>query len=72
MATWQFDSQVNPNQTLPIPPEVANQLAPNSTVHVLLMCGELNEDAEWRRLAAQQFLNGYAPGDAIYDDLPTG
>ena len=30
------------------------------------------EDQDWTRLAAEQFLRGYAPSDAIYDELSTG
>jgi hypothetical protein len=72
MPTWQFDSHLNPNQTVSIPPEVASQLNPDSPVHVVLMTGATSEDADWQRLTAEQFLQGYAPGDAIYDDLPEG
>jgi hypothetical protein len=71
MTTWQFESLVSPDQTLRIPQEVAQQLPPEATVRVLLMIddSEENEDAEWQRFAAEQFLKGYAPGDAIYDEL---
>jgi hypothetical protein len=31
---------------------------------------ESTEDHEWARLTAEQFLQGYADGDAIYDELP--
>ncbi len=29
------------------------------------------EDQDWAHLTAKQFLKGYAPSDAIYDDLPS-
>lgn len=72
MATWQFETHINPDQTLPIPQEVANQLTPAATVHVVLMTGDPNEEADWQRLITDQFFKGYAPGDAIYDELPPG
>jgi hypothetical protein len=28
-------------------------------------------DQDWALLTAEQFLKGYAPSDAIYDDLPS-
>jgi hypothetical protein len=28
------------------------------------------EAADWERLAAQEFLQGYAESDAVYDQLP--
>jgi hypothetical protein len=71
MPTWQFQTHLNPNQTVTIPPEVAIQLPPESEVHVVLVTGE-NDDADWEHLAAEQFLEGYAPGDDIYDQLPEG
>jgi hypothetical protein len=72
MPTWQFDSHLNPNQTVSIPPEVASQLAPDSPIRIVLMTGAGDEEADWRRLAAQEFLQGYSEGDAIYDELPEG
>jgi hypothetical protein len=72
MPTWQFDSHLNPNRTLAIPPEVASQLSPESPVHIVLTTGIGNDSADWQRLAAEQFLQGYGPGDEIYDNLPEG
>jgi hypothetical protein len=70
--TWQFDTQLNPDRTLAVPPEVAAHLGPGATVHVVLFTGEAAEEWDWKRLAADQFLQGYAPGDDIYDQLPAG
>jgi hypothetical protein len=72
MPTWQFETHLNPNQTVTVPPEVASQLTPDATVHVMLMTADANEDADWRRLATEQFAQGYAPGDDIYDQLSAG
>lgn len=72
MPTWQFETHLNPNQTVTVPPDVAAQLGPEATLHVVLMSGDPNEDADWQRLAAEQFFQGYAPGDDIYDQLPAG
>jgi hypothetical protein len=72
MATWQFQSHLNPNQTLSVPPDVATQLHPDEAVQVVIVSSDSDEDADWRRLAAEEFLKGYAPGDDIYDQLPDG
>ncbi len=72
MPTWQFETHLNPNQTVTVPPDVVAQLGPDATVHVVLMAADPNEDADWQRLATEQFLQGYAPGDEIYDQLPEG
>ena len=71
MPTWQFQAHLNPNQTVTIPPHVASQLAPDVEVHVVLQAADNNE-AAWDRLTTDQFLEGYAPGDDIYDRLPEG
>ena len=34
---------------------------------ILLFPLDKAEDEAWSRLTTEQFLNGYAPGDAIYD-----
>jgi hypothetical protein len=43
MPTWQFQSHLNPNQTVTLPPDVAARLTPDSTVQVVLMTGDSNE-----------------------------
>jgi hypothetical protein len=72
MPTWQFNGHLNPDHTFTVPPEVAAQMPVDEIVHVVLATGELNGDAEWRRLAAEHFLQGYGPGDDIYDQIPVG
>jgi hypothetical protein len=72
MPTWQFQTHRNPDHTVPVPPDVAEQLSPDVTVHVVLMTGNSDDDANWQRLATEQFFQGYAPGDEIYDNLPPG
>ena len=72
MSTWQFDAQINPDDTLRVPPDVAAQLLKNMPVHVVLIAADSEDEADWRRLATEQFLEGYAPGDDIYDQLSGG
>ena len=45
-------------------------LRPDEPVQVVLRTTEDDEDADWQRFAAEQFLKGYAPGDEMYDHLP--
>ena len=74
MPAWQFQTHLNSNQTVTIPPEIVAQLRPDETVQVVVMLktNDGDEEAEWNRFAAEQFLKGYAPGDDIYDQLPAG
>ncbi len=71
MPSWQFQRHINPNLTVSIPPEVASHLPPDSEVQIVLTTRS-GDDAAWEHLTAEQFLEGYAPGDAIYDQLPEG
>jgi hypothetical protein len=72
MKAVEFHTQVNPDQTLAIPPEVAALLSGQQNVRVLLLIPEASEDQEWERLTAEEFLQGYSESDAIYDELPVG
>ena len=72
MPTWQFTGHLNPDHTVSVPPEVAAQMPVDEIVHVVLVTGAVNGDAEWRQLAADQFLQGYGPGDDVYDQIPIG
>lgn len=72
MPIWQFDSHLNPDGSVVIPPDVAAYLQPDDALHVVISTDQDKEVAEWRRVAAEQFLQGYGLGDDIYDQLPTG
>ena len=69
MKALEFETQVNPDQTLPIPSSVAAELPAGQSVRVLVLLLDSSEDADWERLATEQFLKGYADTDAIYDQL---
>ena len=42
------------------------------TVRVLILFLESDTDQEWEQLAAEEFGQGYADIDALYDPLSTG
>lgn len=64
----EFEAQVAPDRTLPLPRDVAEHLAPGQRVRVILLL-EAAEDDGWNRLTAEEFLKGYAESDAVYDRL---
>jgi hypothetical protein len=70
MPTWQFDSHLTPEGSVVIPPDVVAQMHPQDAVKVILTTDE--ESIDWQRMTAEQFLQGYDPGDEIYDKLPNG
>ena len=68
MKTLEFESHVTADKTLSVPPDVARELKPEESIHVVVIL-RTDEDRDWARLTAEQFLQGYAESDALYDDL---
>ena len=55
-----------------VPADIAAALPPERPLRVIVLVPDTSEDQAWDRLAAEQFLRGYAESDAIYDELPAG
>jgi hypothetical protein len=72
MKILEFQTQLNPDHTLTVPPGVAEQIHGEEAVRVVLFVPDAAEDQSWAGLTAEQFLSGYSDGDAIYDQLPAG
>jgi hypothetical protein len=72
MKAVEFQSRVNPDQTLTIPPSVMDAVPIGQTVRVLILFPESGNDQEWEQLTAEEFGRGYADSDALYDALSTG
>jgi len=73
MKVLQFQSQVTTDFTVVLPAEIASKLQPDERVRVVLISGDSDEDDDaWKQLGAEQFLNGYAESDGIYDSLSAG
>ena len=66
---FEFDTQLGADSTVKIPTNVVAQIDGTQTLRVVLLVpDEDDEDRDWRRLATEQFLKGYAESDAIYDN----
>lgn len=72
MKRFEFQTYVNADETLSIPTEVAAQIERSCPVRVVMLIPDSAEDKQWAELTAEQFLQGYADTDAIYDDVSTG
>jgi hypothetical protein len=73
MIALEFESRLNADKTLTVPQAVATQLAPGQAVRVILLVEDPEtEEREWKQMAAEAFLRGYADGDAVYDQLSAG
>lgn len=71
MKALEFETTLSTNNTLAVPPDLAAQIQGNKVLRVLLLVPENEEDQDWERLTAEEFGQGYAEGDAIYDQLST-
>lgn len=71
MRALEFSGSLNPDSTLTVPRQIANLVPRDQPIRVLLLISDDGESQDWERLTTEQFLQGYAPSDAIYDNLPT-
>ena len=69
MKAVEFQSQLSADQTLAVPPGVAESVPVGRPIRVLLLISEADEEVEWEQMAATDFGEGYAASDAIYDQL---
>ena len=69
MKAVEFQSELRPDHTLSVPPDVVERIPRGKPVRVLVLVPEAAEDEAWEQLAAAEFGLGYADGDAIYDRL---
>jgi hypothetical protein len=69
MRAIEFSTEIKSNHTIEVPEAYAALLSPQQKVRVLLLLEEAEEEAGWNQLATEQFLQGYAKEDAVYDKL---
>ena len=69
MKALEFKTQVNPDHTLSVPPDLAAQLPSGQDLRVLLLIADTEEEQAWEQTAALEFGQGYAESDAIYDQF---
>lgn len=72
MTALEFQATLGPEGTLTVPAEVARQVPRERPLRVIVLFSDQDEGREWERFTAEEFLKGYAEGDAIYDQLPAG
>ena len=70
MKVVEFEGTVTPSGQLTLPAEVAGQLSPGESFHVVLRWGaSADEDGVWRAQGKERFEAAYAPEDSVYDQL---
>ena len=61
-------SEITKQGELTMPQHLVENFPHATKVRVIVLFpSDQSDDADWSRLTSEQFLNGYAPGDAIYD-----
>ena len=69
MRSVEFEAKLDPGANLKVPDEFAAQIGTDQPHHVILMVPDSDDDPDWRRLTADQFLRTYADSDSIYDKV---
>ncbi len=69
MKALEFQTCLNPDRTLTVSSEVAQQLPQGKSVRVIVLMSESSEDQDWVSLTTEQFIQGYSEDDALYDKL---
>ena len=69
MNAIEFTTELSEKPVLTIPSEAAAKLPKAGRARVIVLTGELSDDAEWQAAAYEQFLRDDSPADAVYDSL---
>jgi hypothetical protein len=69
MKAFEFQTTLTDEPMLMLPPEIKTELKAGVAVRVILLLPETTEHADWARLTAEQFLQGYSERDSVYDNL---
>lgn len=70
MQALEFETIIENNKIL-IPKEIKENLDNQKYIRVIVLLEDkaMREEQDFKRLANEQFLKGYADSDAIYDDM---
>ena len=74
MRAYEFPVKVAPDGSLTLPDSLPRLLQGYQVVRVIVLVSEptdIEEQAAWSQLTAEQFFAGYSEADAIYDRLPS-
>ena len=72
MKAYELPIKVTPEGKLELPDALMKLLPANQVVRVIILVSEpadMEEQAAWSRLTAEQFFAGYNETDAVYDKI---
>jgi len=72
MKAYEFAMRTTPDGKLELPEALLKLLPGNQVIRTIFLINEPMDEqdqADWSRLAAEQFLAGYSEADAVYDRI---
>ncbi len=72
MRAYEFPIKVTPEGRLQLPDALLKLLPSSQVVRVIILINEptdMEEQAAWSRLTAEQFFSGYSEADTVYDRI---
>ena len=69
MKAYECYADILEDGKLSIPSEIVSKLNLPSKIRLMILVHEGDEENEWNQFAMNQFFDGYAEEDAIYDNL---
>jgi hypothetical protein len=72
MKAYEFALKVTPDGSLEVPDALRRKLPDNQVGRVIVLVGDPadgDDQTDWSRLSAEQFLAGYSEEDAVYDQV---
>jgi hypothetical protein len=72
MKANEFPLKLTPDGSLAVPDALRSKLPYNQVGRVIVLIdksSDIDEQTDWSRLSAEQFLPGYKAADAVYDKI---
>ena len=68
MQAIEFSTKIESNRQIKVPHAFATMLKDHQQVRIIILV-EDDDESTWQNGVAEQFLQGYAEEDAIYDNI---
>lgn len=69
MQAIEFSTEIKPNHTIEVPEAYAALLQAHQKVRIIILLEEDEEQGLWNKMTTEQFLEGFAEEDSVYDKL---
>lgn len=69
MQAIEFSTEIKPDYTIEVPEAYAALLQAQQKVRIIILLEEDEEQDLWNKMTTEQFLEGFAEEDSVYDKL---